>query len=249
MTRPAGTTPFPHADSEYFAAMAAKNESPQRLIIGPWSHVGMRGDATLDARRRLRRRTSVWGVQRYFDEQLAFFDRWLPDDASGAPADEAPVRIFVMGGGSGRKTELGKLDHGGRWRDEHEWPLARATEQTPPPARATARSRAEAPAADAEPRRFTYDPDDPVPTIGGTTARSASCRPAGAGHRAGVGAPAQPGAPAAQHHDPRSAPTRRSRAEYFTAREPYRRLSERADVLVYETEPLAEPVEVTGRAR
>ena len=37
--------PFPAADSEYFAAMVEKNESPQRLIIGPWSHVGMRGDA------------------------------------------------------------------------------------------------------------------------------------------------------------------------------------------------------------
>jgi uncharacterized protein len=34
---------------------------------------------------------------------------------------------------------------------------------------------------------------------------------------------------------------------YFTARVPGRRLSDRADVLVYETEPLAEPVEVTGR--
>jgi putative CocE/NonD family hydrolase len=36
-------------------------------------------------------------------------------------------------------------------------------------------------------------------------------------------------------------------ADYFTAREPYQRLSERADVLVYETEPLEEPLEVTGR--
>ena len=37
--------------------------------------------------------------------------------------------------------------------------------------------------------------------------------------------------------------------EFFAASEPYPRLSERADVLVYETEPLEEPVEVTGRAR
>ena len=37
-------------------------------------------------------------------------------------------------------------------------------------------------------------------------------------------------------------------AELFTARQPGRRLSERADVLVYQTEPLEEPVEVTGRA-
>ena len=109
--------PFPAADSAYFTAMAAKNSAPQRLVIGPWSHVGMRGDATfchdVDFGPQ-----SVWGVKRYFEEQLEFFDRWLPDDASGQPADEPPVRIFVMGGGSGRKTAGGHLDHGGRWRDE-----------------------------------------------------------------------------------------------------------------------------------
>src|SRR4051812_37802711 len=36
--------------------------------------------------------------------------------------------------------------------------------------------------------------------------------------------------------------------EYFTSKVPGRRLRDRDDVLVYETEPLAEPVEVTGRA-
>ena len=73
---------FPHADTEYFAAMAAKNTAPQRLVVGPWSHVGMRGDATytLDVDFGA---DSRWGVQRYFEEQLEFFDRWLPDDATG----------------------------------------------------------------------------------------------------------------------------------------------------------------------
>ena len=28
---------------------------------------------------------SVWGVDRYFDEQLEYFSRWLPDDATGQP--------------------------------------------------------------------------------------------------------------------------------------------------------------------
>ena len=191
---------FPHSDTEYFAAMAAKNTSPQRLIVGPWSHVGMRGDATytLDVDFG---EASIWGVQRYFDEQLAWFDRWLPDDATAQPADEAPVKIFVMGGGSGRKTELGKLDHGGRWRDEQEWPLARAVHDDLPPRTATARSRARR-RRTTEPRRFTYDPEDPVPTIGGNYCAVGELPRGRRGHGADVGAPPQPGAAAAEHHDP-----------------------------------------------
>ena len=76
------------------------------------------------------------------------------------------MKIFVMGGGSGRKTALGKLDHGGRWRDEQEWPLARAVPTTLH-LRGDGSLGAEPPAEGDEPRRFTYDPEDPVPTIGG----------------------------------------------------------------------------------
>ena len=238
--------PFPHADSEYWAAMTAKNESPQRLIIGPWSHVGMRGDATwtLDVDYGP---TSVWGVQRYFDEQLDFFNRWLPDDASGHPADEAPVKIFVMGGGSGRKTELGKLDHGGRWRDEQEWPLARAPSRrsTSTPTARCVRRRLR---PDAEPRRFTYDPDDPVPTIGGLYCAVGEMPADGAGLEPAWARLLNPALHAPEHHDP-GRRDQKETAEYFTAREPYQRLSERADVLVYQTEPLAEPSRSPGRAR
>ena len=35
---------------------------------------------------------SAWGVNRYFEEQLAFFDRWLPDDA---PASRTAKRRFA----------------------------------------------------------------------------------------------------------------------------------------------------------
>jgi putative CocE/NonD family hydrolase len=240
---------FPHSDTEYFAAMAAKNTAPQRLVVGPWSHVGMRGDATYtldvdfgpDA---------AWGVQRYFAEQLAFFDRWLKEDDS-APVGEAPIRIFVMGGGSGRKTALGKLDHGGRWREEHEWPLARAVEaiyylggagslslEPPQPGE----ERVE------EPRRFVYDPAHPVPTIGGNYCSVGELPAEGAGMEPAWSRFLSPvlrlrniltPGPADQAETP----------EFFATREPYPRLSERADVLVYETEPLEEPIEVTGRAR
>ena len=136
---------------------------------------------------------AVWGVQRYFEEQLDFFNRWLPDDAPGQPPGEAPVRIFVMGGGSGRKTAGGKLDHGGRWREEQEWPLARAVPTSLLPARRrrplgraagrgrrTARVHLRPGASRADARR---------PLL--LDRRAAGRR---AGDRAGVGAAAEPGA-------------------------------------------------------
>ena len=233
---------FPHADTEYFAAMSAKNASPQRLIVGPWSHVGMRGDATwtLDVDFGP---DSRWGPQRYFEEQLAYFERWLPDRASGQPADEAPVKIFVMGGGSGRKTEHGKLDHGGRWRDEHEWPLARTREQI---LWLSGGALSEHQTA-TEPRTFTYDPADPVPTIGGSYCAVGELPPEGEGMEPMWMRLLNPALLLRNIMTPGPTDQKES-SEFFTAREPYQRLFERADVLVYQTEPLAEPVEVTGRA-
>ena len=237
---------FPHADTEYFAAMSAKNASPQRLIVGPWSHVGMRGDVTYthdvdfgpDSR---------WGVQRYFDEQLEYFNRWLPDGASKAAGwgpDGKPVRIFVMGGGSGRKTPLGKLDHGGRWRDEDEWPLARA-QSTAYYLHGDGSLRPEAPAAGDEPRHFTYDPEDPVPTIGGLYCAVGEFPPEGTDIEPMWARLLNPALRLRNIMTPGPADQKES-AEYFTAREPYQRLSERPDVLVYQSEPLDQPLEVTG---
>jgi uncharacterized protein len=234
---------FPHSDSEYFAAMVAKNTAPQRLIVGPWSHVGMRGDAsyTLDVDFGPQ---SVWGVQHYFEQQLEFFDRWLPDDSAGQPADEAPVKLFVMGGGSGRKTAQGKLDHGGRWRDEHEWPLARAVEKTLwLTGGSLSETRAEGPA-----RTFTYDPEDPVPTIGGLYCAVGEFPQQGEGMEAMWMRLLNPALLLRNIMTPGPADQKETE-EFFTARQPGRRLSERDDVLVYQTEPLEEAVEVTGRPR
>ncbi len=231
---------FPHAMSEYFAAMRAKNRSPQRLIVGPWSHVGMRGDATytLDVDFG---EASRWGVRRYFEEQLRFFDAHLRD---GPPLDDPPVRIFVMGGGSGRRTAEGKLDHGGRWRDEREWPLARAR-TTSFYLHGDGSLRLAPPAADGAARHFTYDPDDPVPTIGGNYCAVGELPPPGEGLEPMWMRLLNPALLLRNIMTPGPADQRESEA-FFTARAPGRRLSERADVLVYQTEPLEEPVEVTG---
>jgi predicted acyl esterase len=201
----------------------------------------MRGDATFTLDVDFGE-ASKWGVQRYFEEQLAWFDRFLPDDAPGQPADEAPVRLFVMGGGSGRKTEEGKLDHGGSWRDEQEWPLSRAVPTTFLLRGDGSLSRE---AGDDEPRHFTYDPEDPVPTIGGNYCAVGEIPPAGEGMEPMWMRLLNPALLMRNIMTPGPADQVESEA-YFTSRLPGRKLADRDDVLVYETEPLAEAVEVTG---
>jgi predicted acyl esterase len=233
---------YPHAESEYFAAMAAQNDSPQRLVLGPWSHVGMRGEATwthdVDFGP-----ASVWGVDRYFAEQLRFFDRWLKDERNGWE-DEPPVHIFVMGGGSGRKTAAGKLDHGGRWRTEREWPLARArAESWFLHGDGTLAPREP---ALAEPRRYDYDPARPVPTIGGNYCAMGELPSDGPGIEPMWARLLNPTLRLRNVLTPGPADQRET-PDYFAAREPYPRLADRADVLVYRSEPLTAPLEVTGR--
>ncbi len=234
---------FPHSDTEYFAAMAARNRSPQRLIVGPWSHVGMRGDAsyTLDVDFGAE---SVWGVQRLFREQLRFFDAYLRED--GEPLGDAPVRIFVMGGGSGRRTAEGKLDHGGRWRDEREWPLPRTRVETwhLGPEGTLGREQPRP----GEPRRFTFDPAHPVPTIGGNYCAVGELPAEGPGIEPMWARLVNPTLRLRNVLTPGPADQKES-PEYFGSRAPYPRLSQRPDVLVYRSEPLEEPLEVTGRAR
>ena len=235
--------PFPGADTEYFAAMAVKNEAPQRLVVGPWSHVGMRGDATychdVDFGYE-----STWGVNRYFDEQLAFFDRWLPDDAPGQPAGEAPVRIFVMGGGHRPQ------DGGGQARPR--WTLARRVgvaarpcgrDALFPPHRRLALD--DEPAVDAPPRRFTFDPAHPVPTIGGLYCSIGELPAEGAGMEPAWARFLSPVLRLRDLLTPGPADQKETPA-YFGSEEPYPRLSERPDVLVFQTDPLGEPLEVTG---
>src|SRR5262249_28669977 len=234
--------PFADSMCEHFQAMALQNMTPQRLIMGPWTHVAMRGDTSwvgdVDFGR-----DAVWGVRYYFEEQLRWFDRWLKDVPT-AVEDEPPVRIFVMGGGSGRRTPQGKLDHGGHWRHESEWPLAR---------RRSARFylhhdgmlRRKLPGRKVPPRTYTFDPEHPVPTIGGSLCGIMEL-------------PAETGdldqmwrrfiSPVARlRHIVTTGPAHQKEAPHvFGARPPYPLLADRPDILAFRTRPRRGPVEVTG---
>jgi putative CocE/NonD family hydrolase len=110
-----------------------------KLIIGPYGHakgIDIFGEPGPDYRI-----ASVDPALRWFDAQFGV----------GSPQPLAPVRIFVMGENV--------------WRDEQEWPLARAVETTLyflPDGRL-----GDAPPREETQMRFTYDPRNPVPTRGG----------------------------------------------------------------------------------
>src|SRR5262245_33334381 len=127
LSRPAHTlrrrlVRFLHSgDLPELRVLRAGGRRPVRALVGPWTH----GNKTVEL--------SYAGDVEFgrdaalpsFDElHLRWFDRWLRGVDNGLD-HEASLRIFVMGGGSGRRSSTGRLVHGGRWRDEQEWPLAR----------------------------------------------------------------------------------------------------------------------------
>ena len=131
----------------------SKARTQQRILVGPWSHevpestrmgdLDFGGDSLLDMREQERR---------WFDWQLK--------GTTGGIADEPPIRIFVTGAN--------------RWRFEQEWPLARTRYEA---FYLHSGGRANSLAGDGSltpdppenepPDQFTYDPAEPVPTLGG----------------------------------------------------------------------------------
>ncbi len=207
---------FAESDLDAFAALHkahGKSDSRHRIMIGPWAH---------------NMSTPFQGVNFGDDSsspirsyQIEWFDHWLkgaPEEARPfspemwhavrAEVDEAPVHIFVMGVN--------------RWRDEPDWPLARA--------RSTPFYLASAGSANglggngvlqSKPEhggmtgqfsdQFTYDPRNPVPTRGGAVCCDPKIFPWG---------------PMDQ-----------------------RPVEKRKDVLVYTSAPLKQDLEVTGPIR
>jgi len=121
----------------------------QRLVVGPWAHYPPKS-TVMGA---VRVGDIDFGLDAFADlesQQLTWFKHMLADEP--APPPGSRVRLFVMG----RNV----------WRDEAEWPLARARE-TALYLDAGDASLAWDKAEQASEAAFTFDPDNPVPTRGG----------------------------------------------------------------------------------
>ncbi len=135
---------FVESDLDAFS-IHHKHNPEDRIMIGPWAHVFSATFAKADFGK-----DALVPLRPY---QLSWFDHWLKN--SGAlrlqSGSAHPVRIFVMGIN--------------QWRDEDEWPPARAH---------SVKFYLDAggqlgnkPEPHAAPDTFVYDPRNPVPTMGG----------------------------------------------------------------------------------
>lgn len=133
----------PHTLAAY-ARLAAEG-TPQRLIVGPWAHNGLLSGWT-------RVGEEEYGPQaRMNTDSVARWTReWLDAQLAHRPLEGPPVRLFVMGEN--------------RWRAFDNWPPSNAV-----PRRwylASSARLTDGPGG-AGVDAFAYDPNEPMPTLGG----------------------------------------------------------------------------------
>ena len=138
-----------------FIGLRAQGRRDVKMLIGPWIHQArgrLVGDVDFGQAADLDRRPVA----------ARWFEHWLKGIDTGLMR-EAPIRIFTMGVNE--------------WRDETEWPPARAQRVNwyfHSKGRANSmfgdgHLSQEAPSTAEPADRFVYDPNDPVPTLGGAT--------------------------------------------------------------------------------
>ncbi len=144
---------FDHVNAVKVQSRSEHARNHLHVLMGPWTHGISRNGKVggLD-----------FGKEAVVDLnaiQAEWFDHWLKGKETGVD-QWPPFRIFVMGRN--------------QWRDEQEWPLAR-TQYTPyyfhsegSASTLDGDGKLDAAKPGQEPAdRFVYDPDDPVPTLGG----------------------------------------------------------------------------------
>lgn len=169
--------PYAQTAVDHFVGLRAAGRCQQWLLIGPWTH-GRRsepfaGDVDFGTAAPLDGNIAP----DYFELRRSFFDRHLRGSKEKAHLS-SPVSLFLMGGGSGRRTAAGRLDHGGRWLRSDAWPPPGVVTRTVHVH--TDRSLRDAPAADDTSLLWIADPERPVPTIGGAIASGAPLMEPGA---------------------------------------------------------------------
>jgi len=148
--------PFVNFNGMRENALSPEARRSQKLIQGPWTHALTRSLTTKVG-------SIDFGPKAMVDLrslELRWFDYWLKGIENGI-MDEPPIMLFIMGENV--------------WRFENEWPLSR-TQYVNYYLRSDGQANSvsgdgvlslEGPPGDEKSDTFVYDPEDPVPTLGG----------------------------------------------------------------------------------
>ena len=209
------------ANLQKFTILKDRFKSPVMLFVGHWEHsmastfaggvdFGPDSDVNVYGKQRLR----------WFDETLKGMDTGM--------LEKPGMHYFVMGGGKGTKNGEGRLNHGGKWAHSQSWPPSHVKPvsyflhedgvlSTLPPEKEDSSCT------------YTFDPRDPVPTVGGNFREYSS--PAYSNRVTWM--------------PDGGAQDQRANADKAFCKDNLP-LSTREDVRVFQTPPLEEDTEVTG---
>ena len=195
-----------------FQELQSRHKTPKWLIIGPWTHGGNHKDYAGDV---------AFGTAATIpDFRTAYQADWFDYLLKNKPISRLPkqaIQLFVMGTGNGHKTSSGKLFHGGYWMETDHWPL-KNSQSTPFYFHPDGLLSKRPPKETSSSTTYTFDPANPVPTLGGNV--SARVKDGGFNQR--------------------------ERPDFIGSKPPYLPLRARADVLVFQTPPLEEDVQLVG---
>ena len=209
----------PWANFVKYAELRKRLTSPIKLIVGTWTHGGHMLSTTHAGEVEFGNAATLGDVDSL---RLQWFDHFMKGYRTPL-VEGPPIEVFVMGGGSGLRNAEGRMEHGGAWRKTNQWPLSQ-TRFTTYYLHADGTLSTEPPGQTDTPSSYTYNPADPVPTIGGNF---------------------QDPEPSETGMGKGGAFNQRGRRELAFCKDTLP-LSMRPDVLVFQTPPLEQVVEVTG---
>jgi putative CocE/NonD family hydrolase len=212
---------YPRSICDGFQKMVQLKRQHQHLLVGPWTHNNF--EPACGEVHFGFGEGRLRSYDDYLHWELRWFNRWLKNDTTADIG--SPVSYFVMGGGDGKRRD-GRINHGGRWQYGDTWPPtdSQATEFYLQPAGGLRREKPTQPPASTS---YTYDPRNTVSSNSRCfIAYGPLAQKGGIGPRDQVELETLPG------HGLPGMP-----------------IASRPDVLVFQTEPLAQDVQIAGRIR
>ena len=213
--------------TDNYLGLSKIKKSPIHMVMGPWVHGGtgktFSGDVDFGPAAAINSELAGLGGENWKLDWYEHFLKGKDNDISKMQ----PVHLFIMGTGDGHENEAGKLFHGGYWRHENAYPLT-GTHFQKYYLQSDMSLKTDKPKEVTSQTTYTFDPRNPVPTIGSATASSGPMFAGGA------------------FNQREKEYTGNPETGFYGSKAPYLPLKTRKDVLVFQTDKLSQDLEIVG---